>query len=239
MSCHKILESECIAASFLNTIFFGKDYLEAYLNTITKQNITCLNTCQSFSQVSNKSRGSQKGKGGMKGRRYEAGKRRTERQREERGQTKGCSFFIQFMKRGYKIFGPSGLKHFFNFHLWKLLVMDVLTFVCLCSVEIIRKRFQGMPVIQFIKFPANVEYFVFILVSERKTNRQTCHKMLFSMSSMSTTLTQRVPFRCLVLPSHGVNFCPHVSSILIHKEVFHLKETPELHTSRVRFATSF
>lgn len=117
--------------------------------------------------------------------------------------------------------------------------MDVLTFVCLCSVEIIRKRFQGMPVIQFIKFPANVEYFVFILVSERKTNRQTCHKMLFSMSSMSTTLTQRVPFRCLVLPSHGVNFCPHVSSILIHKEVFHLKETPELHTSRVRFATSF
>ena len=46
-----------------------------------------------------------------------------------------------------------------------------LTLVCLCSVEIIRKRLQGMPVIQFIKFSTNVEYLVFILVSEEKIEK--------------------------------------------------------------------
>ena len=108
----------------------------------------------------------------------------------------------------------------FLVYLWNLIVVDVLTFVCLRSVEIVRKRPQGMPVIPFIKFPANVEYLFFILVSEVKTNRQACHKMLFSMSSMTRmTLTQRTPFNftgCLVLPSHGVNFCPHLPSILIY-----------------------
>ena len=66
-----------------------------------------------------------------------------------------------------------------------------ITFVCLCSFKIVRKRPQGMPVIPFIKFPTNVEYLVFILLSEGKTNRQTCHKMLFLMSK---ALTQRTPF---------------------------------------------
>lgn len=55
--------------------------------------------------------------------------------------------------------------------LWSLILDDVLTVVCLRSVEIIRERLQGMPVIQFIKFPTNVENFVFILVSERKPDR--------------------------------------------------------------------
>ena len=71
-----------------------------------------------------------------------------------------------------------------------------LTLVCLCSVEIIRKRFQRMPVIQFIKFPANFEYLAFILVSEGKANRQICYKMLFrSMSSVSMTLSLTQPWR--------------------------------------------
>ena len=102
-----------------------------------------------------------------------------------------------------------------------------LTFVCLCSIEIIRERPQGMPVIQFIKFPTNVEHLVFIVVSEGKTNRK--------LATISMTLPySELPFiGFLVLPSHGVNFCPHVPSILIHKRIFNLKKTLELHTSRV------